>query len=225
MNIAHVYSNLIILLCLHTLRESHGLGLHLAVRVKLGYRFYTLVSWHDDWKTAIGIILKLLYSHTTTEATTLRQLTCMVEEVAVPLKVGHATVVGKRVGITQRHNLAGILPGAQRRWCRAVRYMLRHATCCVEQLIYAVALGEPWALYIRVFILFTLLAFLHHRTAESFLGHWQLAHFALVRYHVAVQLQVVHLWISPHQPSLSVVINHHCGVDMIPRTVLEQRLS
>ena len=215
-DIAHIHTHLVVLLGLHALRESHRLGLHLTVGVKLGHGLHALVGRHDGWETAVGIILKLLYSHTATETATLWQLACVVEEVAVSFIVGHATVVSKRVGIAQRHNLAGILPWAQWRWSCAVRDMLRHAACCIQQLINTVALGEPWALYVRVLIFLSLLALLHHRTAEGLLGHGQPTQFTLVRNHVSVQLQIIYLWISPHQPSLSVVINHNCWVDMVP---------
>ena len=70
-----------------------------------------------------------------------------------------------------------------------------------------------------------LLALAHDGTAKGLLGHIELAQFATIGNHVAIQLQVVTLRITPHQPRLSVVINQYGGVDMVPRTILEQRLT
>ena len=139
--------------------------------------------------------------------------------------IGHTTVVGKRVGIAQRHNLASILPGTCWRWCRAIRDMFGHTTCGIQQLICTVALGQPRTFYIRILIGLALLALLHHRTAKSLFGHRQLSQFTFVRNHITVQLQVVALWITPHQPSLPIVINHHGWIDMIPAAILKQRFS
>ena len=94
--------------------------------------------------------------------------------------------------------------------------MLRHTTGSIEQLINTIALSEPGAFYIRVLILLPLLTLTHDRTAKSLFGHVQTTEFAAIGNHVAVQFQVVALRIAPHQPGLTVIINHHRGVDMIP---------
>ena len=128
MDIGHIDTNLVILLSLQTTRESHRLGFHLAERVERSNGLHTFVSRQNGGEATISIILELLDSHATAKAATLRQLARMVEEVGVTVEVGNATVVGKRLGIAQRHNLAGILPRTCRRRCRTVRDMLRYAT-------------------------------------------------------------------------------------------------
>ena len=225
MNVTYIYAHLVVLLGFNTFRESHGLGLYSAIRIKHAYGLHTCIGRHNLWETAIGIVLKLLNSNTTTKAATIWQFTCMVEEIAMTFIIGHTTVVSKRVGITQRHNLASILPGTCWRRCRTIRDMLGHTTSSIQQLIGAVTFGNPRSLYVTIFIGFTLFAFLHHRTAKSLFGHGQLTHLTVVRYHVTVQLQIVALWITPHQPCLTIVINHHGWIDMIPTAVLKQWFS
>ena len=132
---------LVVLFSLHTFREGHGLSLHLAIRVKHANRLHACIGGHNLWETAIGIVLKLLNSYTTTETATIWQFTCMVEEIAMTFIIGHTTVVGKRVGIAQRHNLASILPGTCWRWCSAIRDMFGHTTSGIQQLICTIALG------------------------------------------------------------------------------------
>ena len=115
MDVTDIHPYLIVLLGLDTFRESHGLGLHLAIRIKHTNGLHTCIGRHNLGKTAIVVVFELLDSNTTSETATLWQLAGMVEEVAVTFVVGHTTMVGKRVGITQRHNLASILPRACRR--------------------------------------------------------------------------------------------------------------
>ena len=186
MDVANINTYLIILLCLNTFRESHGLGLNLTIRIKLSHRFYTCISRHNGWKATIGIILKLLYCNTATKATTLWQLTSMVEEVTMSFIVCYSTVVSKRVSITQRHNLASILPRTKWRWSSTVRNMFRHTSSSIQQLISTITLGKPRTFYIAILIFLAFLALFHHRATESLFCHWQFTKFALVRNHVAI---------------------------------------
>ena len=112
--------------------------------------------------------------------------------------------------------------------------MLGNATGGIEQLIDlrcrhlvlgGVHLAQPRSFHIRILVLLTFHALVHGWTAEGFLGHGEDAHLAFIGDHVAVQLQVIHPRVTPHQPSLPVIINQYGGVDMIPGAVLEQRLT
>ena len=149
----------------------------------------------------------------------------MIEEIAVTVEVGYTTVVGKRLGVAQRHNLTSILPRACRRRSRTVRDMLRYTTGSIKQLVCAITLGEPRTLCVRILILLTLFALAHNRATKGFLSHVETAQFTAIRYHVAVEFQVVALRITPHEPCLSVVVNHDGGIDMVPRAILEQRFT
>ena len=44
----------------------------------------------------------------------------------------------------------------------------------------------------------------------------QATYLTTICYHIAVELQVVALWITPHQPCLTIVVNHHGRIDMVP---------
>ena len=72
MDVGYIDTHLVVTLSLHALGEGHCLGLHLAEGIECGNRFHTLVSRHDSGEAAIGIILKLLDSHTSAKATTFR---------------------------------------------------------------------------------------------------------------------------------------------------------
>ena len=100
MDIGYIDAHLVILFRLHTLRECHRLGLHLTEGVESRDRLYAFVGRHDGWERTVGIILKLLNSNATAKATTFRQLTRMVEEIAMSVEVGDTAVVGKRLGLT-----------------------------------------------------------------------------------------------------------------------------
>ena len=103
--------------------------------------------------------------------------------------------------------------------------MLRHATGSIKQLVGAVTLGKPRPFGVTVLVFLVLLAFVHRRCAESLFRHVKHSQFTRVADHVAVQLQIINAWITPHQPGLAVVVNHHRGVYVIPAAILEQRLS
>ena len=94
--------------------------------------------------------------------------------------------------------------------------MLRHSTGSIQQLVHTFPFGQPRPFYIRVFILLTFFTLTHHGTAKSFLGHIESAELATIGDHITIQFQVVHLRISPHQPGLSVIVNQHRGIDMVP---------
>ena len=132
MDIRDINTHLIVLLGFHSFRERHCLCLHLAIGVKLGNGLYTLVGRHDGWEAAVGIVFELLDGNTTAETAAIRQLTSVVEEIAVPFIVCHTAMVGKRLRITQRHNLASILPRTSGRWSCTIRDMLRHSTGCIQ---------------------------------------------------------------------------------------------
>ena len=158
----------------------------------------------------------------------------MVEEIAMTFVVGHAAVVRKRAGFEEGHDDAGIGPGASRRGGCAVRDMLGHATGGIQQLIglcglYLIFRGvdfaEPGALGIVVLVLLALFLLVSQGRAKAFLRHVEHAEFAFIGNHVAVQLQVIDAGVTPHEPRLSVVVDHHRRVDMIPRAVLEQRFA
>ena len=134
-------------------------------------------------------------------------------------------MVGERTSIAQWHNLACIFPRTCGRGSGTVGDMFGHTTGSIEQLIYTITLGEPWTLYIRILILFSLLALTHDRTTKSLFGHIQTTQFTAIGNHIAIQLQVVALRVTPHQPCLTIIINHHRGVDMIPRAILEEGLT
>ena len=112
--------------------------------------------------------------------------------------------------------------------------MLRHATCSIQKCVAFVIshfsflishFHDPRSLHIRILVLFALLTLAHDGAAEGLLCHIEKTQFATIGNHVAIQLQVVTLWITPHQPCLSVVINHYGGIDMVPRAILKQRFS
>ena len=234
MDVGNVDAHLVVLLSFDTLGEGHRLSFDLAEGVELGDGLHTLVGRQDGGERTIGIILELLDGYATAEATATRQLAGVVEEVGVSLVVGHTAMIGKRAGIAQRHNLTGIGPRASGVGSSAVRDMLGNATGGVEQLVnlrrvylifLTVNLANPRSLGVTVLILLAFLALVHCGRTEGFLSHIETPQLTTVRDHVLVQLQVVALGISPHQPRLTVVINHHRGVDMIPATVLEERFS
>ena len=225
MDVADIDTHLVVLLRLHATRESHRLSLHTTEGTESVDGLDTLVSRQNGWERAVGIVLELFDGHATAEATTTRQLTRMIEEIRMSFIVGNTTMVGKRLRVAQRHDDSCIFPRAYRRRCRAVRDVFRHTTSSIQQLVHAFPLGQPRTFDIRVLILLALLTLAHHRTAKGFLGHVKLTQFAAIGNHVAVQLQVIALRITPHEPSLSVVVNQHGRVDMVPRAVLKQGLA
>ena len=111
MDIRDVHPYLIVLLGLDTLGESHGLGLHLTVGIEGCYRLHTLVGGQDGGNATIGIVLELLDGHAAAESPTLRELTRVVEEIAMTFIIGHAAMVGERVGFALGHHHTRIGPG------------------------------------------------------------------------------------------------------------------
>ena len=103
--------------------------------------------------------------------------------------------------------------------------MLWYTTSCIEQLVSTIALGKPRTFHVRIFIFLTFLSLAHDGTTKGFLCHVEKAQFTTIGNHVAIQLQIVTLWIAPHQPCLPIIINQYCWVNMIPTAILEQGLS
>ena len=149
----------------------------------------------------------------------------MVEEVVMALILHYAAVVGKRPCVLQWHNFAHIFP----RTCRAVRhrigYMLRHSACRIEHVVLATAFLNPRAFGVAVLILHVFLSETRSWRTESLFGHLDHSEFAAIRNHVVVELEVVDLRIAPVEPCLSVVVNHHRRVYVVPRSVLEERFA
>ena len=101
--------------------------------------------------------------------------------------------------------------------------MLWHATGGIEQVVAAGSLHEPRAFHVGVLILKAFLTLVHGGRAESLLSHREHAHLTLVGDHVAVEFQVVDTGITPHEPCLSVVVDHHRGVYVVPLAVFIER--
>ena len=194
----------------------------------------------DDGEGAVGIILKLLHGDATAEAAATRQFSCMVEEIAVTLEVGHAAVVRKRLGVFQRHNLTTISPGSLKRRSRGVGNMLRHATGGIEQVVEGlrllggpsllieredIAAQDPRSLGIGVLILHALITLLHIGSAEALDGLVDLLYLAVEREHVFIQLGIVDGGVAPEEPRLPVKVDEDGGVDIIPAAVVEERLA
>ena len=172
MDIGHIDTHLTILLSLQAFRECHRLSLHLAEGVECRNGLHTFVSRKDGGERAVSIILELLDSHTTAKAATTRQLARMVEEIAVTIEVGYTTVVGKRLGLAQRHNLASISPRTCGRWGCAIRDVLRHTTSGIQQEIafscwlLAISLRilhQPRALRIAILVFLAPFTLVHSR--------------------------------------------------------------
>ena len=112
--------------------------------------------------------------------------------------------------------------------------MLRHATSGIEQLIhlllvnlifFLVDLSDPRTFSVVILVFLALLALVHRGCAKAFLGHIHTTQLATIRDHIAIELEIVNLRVTPQEPGLTIVVDHHGGVDMIPRAVLEEGLS
>ena len=216
MDIGDVDADGIVLFGLQAFGESHRLSLYATVRTEGINGFHAFVSRQDGGEAAVSIVLELLHGNATSEAAAVGQFTCVIEEIAVSFVVGHAAMVGERVGLAERHNLTGIFPWAGGRGSRAVADVLRHTAGSIEQLVGAVALCQPRAFHIAVLVFLARITSAHHWAAKSFLCHVELAQLTAVGNHVAVELQVVALRVTPHQPCLAVVVDEYGGVDVIP---------
>ena len=95
----------------------------------------------------------------------------------------------------------------------------------IDLIFRGIDLAKPGTLRIVVLVLLSSFARVHRGGTKALLRHVEHTQLARIGDHIAVQLQVVHPGVTPHQPGLPVVIDHHRGVDMVPRTVLKQRLS
>ena len=112
MDVADIDSHLLVLLRLHPPREGHRLSLYATVGVEGGNGFHTLVCRHDGGEGTVGIVLEFLYCHATSEAAATGQLARVVEEIGMSLEVSHATVIGERSRIRERHDLSDVCPGS-----------------------------------------------------------------------------------------------------------------
>ena len=156
------------------------------------------------------------------------------------LEVSHTTMVRKRLGILLRHDLATIGPGAFGCRSRRVCDMLGDATSGIEQIVETyrllgglallvegehVALHDPRALGIKILVFRLFVAFRHVGGTKALDGLIHRLHLASQRYHIAIQFGVVDLRIAPEDPGLSVVVDHHRRIDVIPLAVLIQRFA
>ena len=115
--------------------------------------------------------------------------------------------------------------------------MLRHSTCCIEEIITfgclrpLLCLPHLWLLHnprtfgIGVLILFVLVTLCHIGSAETLFCHLHLLHLTIDADHVLIQLQVVDARIAPIEPCLTIIINEHSGVNMIPTAIFIERLA
>ena len=111
--------------------------------------------------------------------------------------------------------------------------MFGHATSGIEEVvalstllgIHHGLLHDPRTLSVRVLILRAPVALGWIGRAETFLGHLEVEHFAGEADHFLVQLHAIDAGITPVEPSLTVVVNHHGRVDMIPAAVLVEGLA
>ena len=238
MNVGDIDTHLVVLFGLDTLRECHRLGLNLAEGVELGHGTHTLVSWQDGWEATIGVELEFLYSHATAEAATTGQFAGVIEEVVVALETLVTAMIRERACATFRHDSSLVSPRTCRRRSLRISQMLGHATCRIEQVV---ALGrlpllgigishlgllhDPWAFRIDILILLVSVALRRIGRTETFLGHLQIEHFAIEADHVLLQLHAIDAGIAPIEPCLTVIINHHRRIDVIPRAILIERLA
>ena len=106
--------------------------------------------------------------------------------------------------------------------------MFGYTTGGIEQIV---TLGGLWSLHnprtfgIAVLVFHIFLTFLHIRRAETFDGLFYCLNLAGEGYHVGVQLGIIDNGVTPEEPCLIIVVDKHCGVDMIPLAVLIERLS
>ena len=148
MNVRHIDTRLSILFALDAIGESHRLCLHPPIGREHIHGLHPIRSGKNGRKRAISIVVEFLHCHTSSESAATGQLSCVIEEIAVSLVIGDTAMVGERASITQRHNLSCISPRACRRRSRTVGDMLRHTTCGIEQLIDALALGNPRSFHV-----------------------------------------------------------------------------
>ena len=222
-SIGHIDTNLVVLFGMQTLREGHCFSFHLSIWIEETYWLHTFVGRKNGWERTIGIVSKLFYGNTTGKATTTRQLTCMIEEVAMSLVISHTRVVCKRVCIAQRHNLASIFPWACWRCSCTIRDMFGHTTSSINQLVSTIALSQPRAFHIAIFVFLSSLTIL--RSAKAFFSHIGQDNIAFVRNHVFVQLEEIELWVTPAKPCLTIFIDKCTWIDMVPRTIFVQWLT
>ena len=188
----------------------------------------------------VGIIRKLFNGGATSEAAPARQLAGVIEEVGMALEVGHATVVGERQRSLLRHYLTAIRPRTLGRRSRGVGYVLGYATSGIEQVVLShsllgtlaalvdgidIALHYPRTLGIAVFVCHVLAALLHIGRAKALNGLLHRLHLAANRHHVRIQTGIMYDGVTPEEPCLTVVVNHHRGVDVVPRAIFIERLA
>ena len=103
--------------------------------------------------------------------------------------------------------------------------MLGNTTSSIEQLICTIAFGKPRTFYIGVFVLFVLIPLIHCRRTESLFCHIELSYLAINANHVLIELCIIHPWIAPHNPCLTIVVNHDGWVYMVPFRIGIERFA
>ena len=103
--------------------------------------------------------------------------------------------------------------------------MLRHSSCGIEQHILAVALCDPWSFGIAVLVFLSLHALVHLRCTKPFLGLLHHCHLTLERHHVFVEFGYIYIRITPIEISLSVIVDKHCRVDIVPLAIIKKRFA
>ena len=111
MYVGDIDTHLIILLGLYTTGEGHRLGLNTTEWREGCDGLHTFIGGVDNWEAAIRIIGKLLHGSTATKTAAIRKLSRVIEEIGMAKVVGYAAMIGERLGVAQRHNLATIGPG------------------------------------------------------------------------------------------------------------------
>ena len=142
-------------------RERHGLSLHTLEWTEFSYRVNAFVGVMDNRERPIGIVLKLFHGTTAAEASTARQFSCMVEEVAMSLEVCHTAVVGKRLCVFERHYRTHIFPWPFGFVAHRICDMLGHSASSIKQPVLAVAFCYPRTFGVAVLVFLALLPFFH----------------------------------------------------------------
>ena len=92
-DITYINTSFFILFNSNTFRESHCLSFNSILRVHSSDWFYTGTCRLNNWERTILIIFKFFNCNTTTETSTLRKFTCMVEEIRMSLEISNATMI------------------------------------------------------------------------------------------------------------------------------------
>ncbi len=111
--------------------------------------------------------------------------------------------------------------------------MLWHASCCIEHVVSAVALADPWTLGIAILILWcfpgriVLLLFghtatsVHARTTEALFVHIKMTDKSAQGDHVRIEFYVIEFGISPVEISFTVIVYQDRRIDIVPAALIE----